>query len=316
MLLPVSEQELKASQHLQFGLYDGSGTLQVQAGTPIRHRLLQAVRQGYYFRKLDVVEVEHEGETYTLDLEAVTPELGRQSEVSSIFHREVSQQLHQAMTDVFLQVHQGSEHCLDSARFIGETLVKTLTTHRNQIQMLSQIRVRDGYTYSHTLHVAAVTVALAQQMGYDAQELRAIGLAALLHDLGKLVVPRNIMMKPGRLSDHEFTIMQHHPQWGYDLVRNQLKQPEAIARPALEHQENWGGGGYPKNIQGNAIHPYSQIVKVADVYDALTAVRPYKRALPVELSLQIMAKDGEKSFNPQILQALFDLTGFTSDKDA
>jgi HD-GYP domain-containing protein (c-di-GMP phosphodiesterase class II) len=190
---------------------------------------------------------------------------------------------------------------------IRDSLVSELTQRIDQLQYLSQLRVRDPFTYSHTLHVSALSVALGMKVGLNQHEVQAIGLASILHDLGKLFIPKPIMFKTSRLTEKEFEVMKLHPGIGYRIIRDQLKLSDAIARPALEHQEMWGGGGYPQNLKGNEIHPYSQIVKIADVYDALTSRRPYKDAIPSAKALAIMLSEGEKSFNPEYMEAFLTL---------
>jgi HD-GYP domain-containing protein (c-di-GMP phosphodiesterase class II) len=163
--------------------------------------------------------------------------------------------------------------------------------------------VRDEVTYAHVLDVTALSIALAIQLGLSQKAIQEVALAAMLHDLGKLMVPYNIMFKEGKLTEKEFQIMQLHPGFGYGIITQFLQLPEQIARPALEHQEMYGGNGYPKGIVGEDIHPYSHIVKIADVYDALTSARPYKKAIPHEKALQIMLSEGTQSFHPEFLEA-------------
>jgi HD-GYP domain-containing protein (c-di-GMP phosphodiesterase class II) len=182
-----------------------------------------------------------------------------------------------------------------------EQLVGQLVDNADQLYYVGQLAIRDRFTQSHTLHVASLSVALGLKIGLSSPDLKDLGLAAILHDIGKLYIPRSIMFKPGRLSETEFEVMKLHPEIGYNLITRSLKLPKAVALPALQHQEMWGGGGYPNNCSGNDIHLYSQIVKIADVYDALTAVRPYKSSLSHDKAMAILQSEGEKSFNPQLL---------------
>jgi HD-GYP domain-containing protein (c-di-GMP phosphodiesterase class II) len=118
------------------------------------------------------------------------------------------------------------------------------------------------------------------------------------------------MFKPTRLTEKEFQVMQLHPGFGYKMITETLRLPENIARPALEHQEMYGGGGYPQGLKGDEIHPYSHVVKIADVYDALTSKRPYKESIPSTKAIKIMLSEGEKSFHPELMGKFLQLCNY------
>jgi HD-GYP domain-containing protein (c-di-GMP phosphodiesterase class II) len=206
--------------------------------------------------------------------------------------------LFQAIQSFWSRLEMGSHPDVALATVVSEKLCAETIEQIDQLQYLSQLRVRDNYTYSHTLNVCALSVAIAVKAGFAPKEIQEIALSAILHDLGKLFIPKPIMFKPSKLTDAEFNVMKLHPRLGYDVMINKLGLPEAIARPALEHQEMYGGGGYPQNLKKDEIHPYSHIVKIADVYDALTSKRPYKGIIPSQKAVDIMRSEGERSFHP------------------
>lgn len=193
-------------------------------------------------------------------------------------------------------------------------LISEIVSKMDQLQYLNQLHIRDGVTYSHTLDVTAVSIALGVKLGLSKRDLATLALGAMLHDLGKLFIPKSIMFKTARLTDKEFEVMQLHPKIGYRIIREELKLPEEIARPALEHQELYAGGGYPQNLCKDEIHYFSQIVKIADVYDALTSKRPYKESICSYKAIKIMLLEGSQSFNPAILKAFLELANYPSDE--
>ncbi|MBX2860801.1 MAG: HD-GYP domain-containing protein [Vampirovibrio sp.] len=208
---------------------------------------------------------------------------------------------------------QGAPADIALSAVVREQMIAEMTTAANQIHYLTQFSVRDPFTYDHILDVAALSISLALAYGIPSHQLRDIALSAILHDLGKLLIPRSIMMKPGRLTEKEFEVMKLHPGIGYRIIREELRLSEDIARPALEHQEMFNGGGYPQNIKGSEIHLYSHIVKIADVYDALTSKRPYKEPIPSGKALQIMLSEGDKSFHPELLQAFAEMANYKTE---
>lgn len=184
---------------------------------------------------------------------------------------------------------------------ISERLVEEVANKIDEINYLGQLRVFDEYTYSHNVNVSALCVALGLKIGLKNQDVLDLALASLLHDIGKMRIPREILNKPGRLTDKEFDVMKLHAPLGYKVIKDELNLPFKISRVALEHQERFGGGGYPKGLIGDDIGFFSQICAIADVYDALISKRVYKPARTSQEAIKIMLSEGSKSFNPGLL---------------
>ncbi|MBY0403609.1 MAG: HD-GYP domain-containing protein [Cyanobacteria bacterium] len=256
----------------------------------------------------------HEGVGFEGSDTTLTPEeiqTGNQEHaLDTIYGEETNRLLFTSMGDFWQRVEKGDSPDIALCELIRDKMVSELTHKIEQVQVLTQMGVRDHYTYSHTLHVSALSIALGIKAGLSKKEIQDIGLAAILHDLGKYRIPKHIMFKPNRLTEQEFEVMKLHPGFGYQIIKEDLKLPEHIARPALEHQEMHSGGGYPQNLSGNEIHPLSQIVKIADVYEALTAKRPYKNPIPSSKAIEIMLSEGSKSFNPELLDMFVTLANY------
>src|SRR4029077_5139759 len=137
---------------------------------------------------------------------------------------------------------------------------------------------RDHETTGHSFRVALYAVALAKAMGLHGEPLKAIEWGALLHDVGKMVVPDEILRKMGPLTDEEWHIMKQHPTWGFDMLAEvSFLQPAALDI-IYSHHERWDGQGYPRGIAGEAVPLSARIFAVVDTYDAITSDRPYRRA--------------------------------------
>ena len=314
MLIPVFAEAFNINQPIPMDLYLINGDLLYEQGTALsRKELWELNRQRIYRQGSQCgLELEHEGRLYWLS--TLTPKDLEQAEhedsLPSIFDAQTASSLFDATRGFLDGLSDGKAANMALLELLRDKLISEVTQQLDEIQYLTQVRVRDGVTYTHTLHVCALSIALAAKVGCSKHEIKEIALAAILHDLGKLIVPKEIMFKESRLTEREFDIMKRHPEWGYQIIREHLRLPEHIARPALEHQEMHGGGGYPLNLKGQEIHPYSQIVKVADVYDALTAKRPYKNPIPSNRAVEIMLSEGEKSFNPELLTAFSKLANY------
>ncbi len=162
---------------------------------------------------------------------------------------------------------------------------------RNSWALLSVVRLKkaDEYTYMHSAAVCALMIALARQLGLDAQQVRDAGMAGLLHDVGKAMIPPAIINKPGRLTPEEFEVMRKHPELGYELLRGLDGVQPAALDVCLHHHEKMDGSGYPNRAPGSRISLVARMAAVCDVYDAITSNRPYKQGWDPAGSLRRMA---------------------------
>lgn len=143
---------------------------------------------------------------------------------------------------------------------------------------IGELKTSDEYTFKHSVDVATIAMILAKQQGLSKQEIFEIGVAGLLHDVGKTKVPIEILNKPGRLDEEEFAIMRQHSVYGYRMVTDKPDFSPAVAMGVLQHHEKINGAGYPMGVDESKISPYAKILSVADIYDALITERPYKQA--------------------------------------
>jgi PAS domain S-box-containing protein len=166
--------------------------------------------------------------------------------------------------------------------------------------------LRDRETEGHTQRVTALTIQLAQAMGLSEEQIMHLRRGALLHDIGKMGVPDHILFKEGPLTPEEWAIMRQHPQFAYEM----LSSIEYL-RPALEipwcHHEKWDGSGYPRGLKGEQIPLAARIFAIADVFDALTSDRPYRKAWPIEQALQYIRQQAGSHFDPQIVEIFLNM---------
>jgi putative nucleotidyltransferase with HDIG domain len=161
--------------------------------------------------------------------------------------------------------------------------------------------LRDAETEGHSRRVTAYTVALARQMGLDAEQLRVIARGAFLHDIGKIATPDHILLKPGKLSPAETEIMRQHCARGYELVRK-IPFLQAASEIIYTHQETFDGTGYPRGLRGEAIPLGARIFAIADTLDAMTSDRPYRKSLTFDQARQEIIRCSGSQFDPVIVQ--------------
>jgi PAS domain S-box-containing protein/putative nucleotidyltransferase with HDIG domain len=191
--------------------------------------------------------------------------------------------------------HYQLEH-LKSAERLKEALIGTIRA------IALTVEKRDPYTAGHQSRVADLAAAIAGELGLDADHIEGMKLGAMIHDIGKIYVPAEILNRPGRLSEHEFGMIKTHPEVGYDIIKD-VKFPWPVALMVLQHHERMDGSGYPKGLKGEEIILEARILAVADVMEAITAHRPYRPALGFDKALaEVDAKRGQL-YDPNVVDA-------------
>lgn len=188
----------------------------------------------------------------------------------------------------------------------AETIIRSLSVamhcERRVVLPLLQLKEYDQYTTTHSLNVAVLTMALAEFLGLSSTEVRAYGVAGLLHDVGRVHIPRDILVKPGPLTDAERVIVQQHPADGARLILRSGERLETAALVAYEHHMMIDGGGYPARRNHRPRHPASTLVHVCDVYDALRTERPYRGAWSHVATLEYLRERSGLEFDPTAVE--------------
>lgn len=172
----------------------------------------------------------------------------------------------------------------------------------NPLDLLSALKTSDEYTYTHAINVCLLTLAQAEKLGIQGQKLYEIGIAAAMHDAGKMFVPDEVLNKPGKLDDKEWGLMRHHTVRGARYVLRMEGLPKLAFIGALEHHIRYDGSGYPALEKGWRPNIVSQMIAVADIFDAMRSRRPYQDPKPDETIVKILVDESGTSFNPYLVQ--------------
>lgn len=194
---------------------------------------------------------------------------------------------------------------IEHGAYLQERADETMHVQEQVIMSLAEITEnKSGQTGSHVQRVAEYTRILAEELGYPAQELPQLRLASTMHDIGKLLVPAEILEKPGRLTDEEYAVIKRHTTDGGKLLNNVDGDIMRLSRTiALDHHERWDGHGYGQGLAGEQISLEGRIVAVADVYDALTSRRSYKNAWDSKEAYDEIVRNSGTQFDPQVVEA-------------
>lgn len=207
-----------------------------------------------------------------------------------------------ALRKAQVQLQNRAEWLAEEVRKATEELVAS--EHELIFRLSKAAEYRDPETGAHILRMSNYSKLIARNLGLSEAEQELLLTAAPMHDIGKIGIPDQILLKPGRLDDNELKIMRKHAEYGAALLQNSttlLTQTAEIV--AASHHEKFDGSGYPKGLKGDEIPLYGRIVAVADVFDALTSVRPYKKAWPIEDAKQYVIENSGTHFDPKCVEA-------------
>ncbi len=192
---------------------------------------------------------------------------------------------------------------LEKALEFAEKIVDQILEAKTVSLDLMDMRSFDDYTYRHSVNVAVLSTVIAMGMGYGREDLIDLCVSAVFHDMGKMLIDKDILNKPGKLNPQEFEIMKQHPQLSYDMLAEKWNIPARVRMGALCHHENEDGSGYPKGLTGEKIHPFAKIIHVTDVYDALSSKRPYKEACSFSEALEYLMGGCGTMFDKKVVEA-------------
>ncbi len=181
-----------------------------------------------------------------------------------------------------------------------EGIIDELLSNNNMMVNMIDLKCFDNYTYLHSVNVAVLSIITGIAMGLDRVVLTRLGISAIMHDIGKVFVNKNIVNKPDVLTDDEFEEMKAHSMLGFEYAKNAFKLPTTSYVAILEHHEKFNGSGYPFGRSGTGISTFARIITVADIYDALTSERPYRKALSPSEAMEYVMGGGGSLFDPAI----------------
>lgn len=205
----------------------------------------------------------------------------------------VKEVLHSALNETPLS--------LDPCLMATDTILNEVYTKLRSVDRVDELRIHDYYTFTHSLNVAIISAVIGRELGFNENKVKDLTFSAFLHDVGKMKIPKEIIYKPGKLTPEEMQLVRRHSELGYKFIKTHLGLPEKLARPALEHHERWEGQGYPQGLKGKQIAEFSQIIAIADVYDALVSEKIYKGSIKAVDAMKVMLTEESRSFNPEFL---------------
>jgi putative nucleotidyltransferase with HDIG domain len=213
-----------------------------------------------------------------------------------------------AVVSMFGDARMGQALQFEQAGELVEEISDSIMRHPNALISLARLKNADEYTYMHSVAVCALMIALARNLGLNEGQVREAGLAGLLHDIGKMAIPNEVLNKPGKLTDSEFATVRDHPEAGSRMLIESKQVSALVLDVCLHHHEKVDGSGYPHRLAGEQISLYARMGAVCDVYDAITSNRPYKEGWDPAESIRKMA-EWKGHFDPVVFQAFVKTVG-------
>ncbi|WP_296563969.1 HD-GYP domain-containing protein [Zoogloea sp.] len=223
--------------------------------------------------------------------------------------KRVHEQAHKVVRTMMSDVRLGKAVSLDDAEPVVEAITGSVLRNGGALMGLIGIKNKDDYTFLHSVSVCTLMIAFGRSLGIDGDELRQGGIGGLLHDIGKMKVPDEVLNKPGRLTDAEFDLIKQHPGDGHAVL---LETPGIGPIPldiTRHHHERLDGTGYPDRLAGDSISTMARMAAIVDVYDAITADRCYHKGMPAAEALRKMWEWSTDHFDQKLLQAFMRCVG-------
>ncbi len=208
-----------------------------------------------------------------------------------------------AVVSMFQEVRMGKAISAEAAGELVDEISSSVARNPGALISLARLKTADDYTYMHSVAVCALMVVLARQLNLDEKQIRDAGMSGLLHDLGKAMMPMEVLNKPGKLTDEEFRIIKSHPEEGHRLLVEGGSASATVLDVCIHHHEKVDGSGYPHRLKDEQISVFAKMGAVCDVYDAITSNRPYKAGWDPAESIRKMTEWTTGHFDARIFQA-------------
>lgn len=284
-LLPLNC--IKDEALLARSLYDCNGNLILSSRCKLNQKRIQMLRDKG-FKSVYIID------NYSNEIidDLIKPELRLKasSTVKNTFYE-------------FTKNPNSSQKSMSNLKNIANELLDELLSKKNILINLVDIKMADDYTYSHSVNVAVLSLVIGISLNLNVSQLYELSLGALLHDVGKIFIPNEILNKPTKLDENEMTIMKSHVRLGFEYLQKYHPDIPAISKSiALQHHLWINGEGYPENFPCDKFHLFSQIVSISDVYDALTSDRAYKDYMPANDAIEYIMSKVNKQFSMNLVK--------------
>lgn len=288
-----------------------SGTMEIAQMGMVSNvkQITSLVCQGVLTVRIDLARSKLDGEQSDAvsppEVNASTAQTGRRSsgngEGGQLKTRHLYQEARELQGKLIRQLKAGEPIDITPLATVAEEMVDTMFSHGDAMLCLARIRAKDAYLMEHSMNVAILLANFGRYLGLERSVLKELTLGGLLHDVGKIMTPDEVLNKPGKLSDDEFVIMREHVVHSHDILKNTPGITPTMLEVAANHHERLDGTGYPRRLKGDQLSLYTRMSGIIDVYDAITADRVYKSGMQPTQAFRILLKGIDQHFDGELV---------------
>ncbi|MBS4190672.1 HD-GYP domain-containing protein [Bacillus sp. FJAT-49705] len=289
----VTTASVEAGSFLAKAIYNEKGQILLNEGMVLKEVIIQRLQElgiSYIYIK--------DSQSEDIICEGTLSDSLRREAIQTIFTTFHNIQKEQKLSSSFV-VEKTSKRFSQLIR----SLLEEIKSKNELLILLSDAFTYDNYIFTHSLNVTLYTLAIGMELKLSPKELEILGLGAIFHDIGKLKVPLDVLLKPNQLTADEYEAIKKHAEEGFEILRKVQTIPLLVAHCAYQHHERINGTGYPRGIMGSEIHYFGKIIAVADVFDAVTSNRVYRRAMLPHEGLEILYAGSGTLFDQRIVEA-------------
>lgn len=278
--------ELQPGMIVSEDIYHDNGTLIIGVGTVLTMQMIE---------RLDELMILSVSIMKSEVANTPDPIVIKQAQVQATYNKTVDR-----FKSIYKALKYGRHVIVDQVQEMVTPLVDEVLNNTGLVKQLWQLQSCDEYTFDHSVTVSLVSALLAKWMGYTEAQLKEIAIAGMMHDLGKMNIPDEILNKPTALTKEEFSVMKTHATLGYMLLMQQKGFSDEVLKVAIEHHERYDGKGYPNGLKGKDIHIFARIVTIADMFSAMTTDRIYRKAVNPFKVAEVMKSEAYGYLDPFI----------------
>lgn len=289
----ISTRALKPGMVLATTVYNMRGQALIHDNVPITERMI------YRLQELSI--------QYVYIEDSLSSGIHVKGTVSSKVRQEAVQNIEMAFNQLSTSKEKPSllviEDSATQLKQVIDVVLSEVKANHDLLTILTDVFTYDSYIFHHSFNVTLYTLSIGLELKLSQKQLEQLGVGAILHDIGKMLVPEEILLKPGKLTEDEFCEIKKHSEHGFEILRQLHSVSLIIAHCAYQHHERLDGSGYPRGIKGEDIHPFAKIIAVADVFDAMTSNRVYRKAMLPHQALEVLYAGSGSLFDSQVIEA-------------
>lgn len=278
--MKVNVEKLNSEMILEQDVYTSSGNLLISGGTQLTNGLILKLLE-FGIRHVAIKEVKPENIEY------------------KVFEKNYQESVDKIKDNFKVARYQNTVNMSEFENIVDNLLDKA-KSGRGILSYMKLIEQKDEYTLQHSINVSIAAMLMGKWLNYSENDIKTLGTAAILHDIGKLFIPEAILNKSSKLNEAEFKVMKNHSKLGYKLLKDSNVDDDIILNAVLTHHERFNGEGYPFGLKGYKIGEFARIIAICDVYDAVTSNRVYKhKENPLE-GLKVIFNDSYNGLDPYL----------------